>query len=1735
MALSRTIGEQVGTARGIVPFGASASKEGVLTFAVGETRAPAPELAVAPSTPQLAEPTTPTEPEIDPLEPPEMAPPPKVGDEGEREQATPDPKVPVPVNVLLEGKTRDATAPTAWARAATPLDAAGDPLTPGGWWPAGAAPSSPDAPPSTPSAYAGEAAAGGAAALLITRASEGGAPRTAEFLVRTASGRFRALPAPPASLLAPASRVADPAVKTNEPITPFAVFDVAGPPSQPGSSTPDSTPASTSDVGQAYGRTGLLLMPTGGDGVLVWDGEAWSEEPFLAPGGTTPATTPITPVALAATADGDGVVLVDHGTAREQKVTLYRRAPKSAGWRPMTLHAPLLSNPLPDGVSKVDLVEPRHDPLTIAPGHWWIDLAVTAGRATYATTIHLTPGPPPGAQASDGGGNPPPTNTSPSTPAPTDPTSPSTPAATDPADTTPAPTTTPTTPTSPWEVTATHTWCEATDKIGPMKLGLPSGSCDEPFPAKFPFTRGYRSFAFAGSGVLPDGTAPTTPSATSPWGGRVITSPVIDPAREEPTERDASSEGGYLRLDGSEFSFRGGLGETDRADQHTEMAAFLSDRLGWIGSPRVIGHVTTAPDPGTGAAIGTSPVVYDMAIDVALPPSTPDAADGGGGVGLLTSSNVRRVYGDGRVQEYADGLQAVLNDNRVPRAVAWPIPETVVVVGTGGLFATLDAPRPRLFLGDETYREPENAPSAKGLDLTDVAFRDISGATSDEQRVDEFEGWAVGRSGAAMRVRGLLTGAKAAPLKYRLPEPTPVTLKPPLDKADLRQVVYAGPRAYVASSRGLLAAIDSGTEEDPKPTLAVEQALNALMLADGRTEDVRSVAALPDGTIVVDARYAKAGPNAPWQRLPSPAEGDVVAMGISRPPGSAAGIAGLQIQASIADSPRPRTGEPPLRRGGGVVSTTPLEQPVLAIDGRLTELTPDGWIDRVRTPLDVGGVSSDVPVPAVPTQAIASHPVQGGWAASAVGSGVPFDLFLDEGESAIQSARGGVAPLTPRAPEPAAVAMARVGASARADGGRRAQASTPLPAPTSPTTPSTTPPTTPQFEPAGPGAAPIRILIGGHPACLEICTGRADQRIAPTENLRQALAAAARMREAGGPAAPRAMVIGGGRTTRDGWLFDRAAAQDYVDLLRSEPTGPPVLPAIGTGDAWLEDSKATFTHDVIGALQPKAADGIFPVTLRPPKDTAGYAFDVPGPEGGAARVIVADTTDTPGDDADGNPQGTPSDWTNGLHGAWLSAVLQDAQDKGLPTVVIGAARIDRGEGDAAKTQFLLDRGVEAYVSTDGVDDVYSLASGARQRRTTVTSGDRELLLVHTSGLSHALLGPTFTRNLDEIDDEDWFSGEMSDLSGSAMVELSIPPEQESRRRVVPRAVPVFREFFQPEIRLSAVGEAGITYLQTATDSDNGVRYLDSLAKDPKPVPSWGSGLGDATPFPCRLWFGPEQCGAQIDSVGSFQVADPSIAVFVRARVDRNDPEGLPEIVSDAKGNPVPDSGSPVVCALKIGSTTATATVAGRTVTMPIHVETRPRPRPGQKRTAKCSFAWEDDSSPVSTPPSAKSPVPAPGRPIAPPLPTPQPPVKPTPPTKPAVDVPAAKPPVAPLFAVPLFAMEPPVGPTVAPNPKPIQTPATPSPPTGVQSHSWAQVASPATQFQIATAMQERRREQLARESADHFATAYRPEPSNPLLPAVAGGTLVALLVGTAGHVAGRRRALSRAAQRNWLQ
>ncbi|MBJ7521798.1 MAG: hypothetical protein JHC84_19020, partial [Solirubrobacteraceae bacterium] len=1272
--------------------------------------------------------------------------------------------------LLLHGTIAADDQPTAWRRAPVPLDRNGDELAAGSWRidDATAGPGT-EATSKGAALHAGATTPAGAAALLV-RIAEGGGARAA-VLARGDDGRLRELPTPPGS---------DPFAAPPGAATPMAVFDAAA------------------------GRTGVLLAPAGRDGVLRWDGAAWTEEPWEDDEGDPLGAR--TAIALGATPAGDAVALFagDPAAPDDARVRLARRDAQEEAFRPITLSgSPLLGGPMPAGVTRIEPVPAPGQPLTVADGHWWIDLIVTrTDNVAVSTTVHLDPTGAAGAA-----------------------------------------------------------WCSPT---------LPDGTgCTRDLGFRLATVRGYRSQAFAEGGA---------------FGTRAITSPVIPEATGDPAVREASASGGFLALDGERFVLRAGAGDDGTAA--TQSGAFDGAGLAVIGGARTVGR--TMSGRGAFAAVDVNqPAFLDPTTDVALSPAgtPPEQA---GAIALTASQGARRQIAGEAWQQVEipgtgspeSGLQFELT------AVAWPRPGTVIVAGRGGRLAELAPPQP---LSTLTATQDIGAvglvEAARDLDLLDVA------AVGDDA-------WAVGRDGAA--VHRTAAGWER------------VELAPALAGANLTQAAYAGPQAYVASDRGLLVATPSGE-------LVRDEDLAALLQADGRPPAVTAVAGVPDGAVVIDGRYVREGAGQPWQRLTSPAEGDVVALAAWRDPAGGASVGPdgtpttLRIAASIADSGRPLVGATLTLNFDeeDEEEQFQVEGPAIPADGRLAVLGADGWRDAFGLPL-ARSAGRDLGALSPPIAALAVDAAGTGWAVGGVGS-----LLAAAGGDLSSSPLGYEIPLGAVPPGTRPDTRLRPGATVL---GKQPQ-----------------------------------IFVGGHPACLDECAGRGGEQVAADATLREALSTTAGLaRPAQGPTVA---VIGGGRAAVGGPPLSMAGAKRYADLLRSQP-GITVAAAIGTGDAQTPESRRAFRTALAG-LFPSNAGGpgqVIPVTTPPSpladpaSDTVAYAFDVPSTVNETTRVVVID-----------NAGGALRGGEDGPQATWLTAVLEEADRRGLPTTVVGAARLDDSPLAASDRDFqleLLDDGdARTYVSTDGVDDVNALNFGNR----TWTASGGPLDVHHTAALGHATSFFTYVREESgepQAEDPEPARG----WAGPAL--LAIHEQSGSDDATV---VPVLSHL-HPGTLSAERGQAQPTGFFGHTGAGAGFLWRNPAGGPAAPVvESRTLPFVETSALLCALFEGADGCEGLLPLDIRYEVADPSVAVFVRARPQRQG--APPDIVLDEAGQPVVDARSGVLCPIRAGQTTVTVTVAGRVATYPLTVrESRaPQPRPG---TAPCSFLGGQPRPPSPAQPPA---------------------------------------------------------------------------------------------------------------------------------------------------------------------
>ncbi|MBO9532886.1 MAG: hypothetical protein J7513_07935 [Solirubrobacteraceae bacterium] len=1664
----RLIAEQVSTARHIVPF------------AIEQAPRPStPQPTATPATEPTPTSTSTTTPGAQASTPETVAPAPwnaraiwAVG--RTRAASTTDDSTPhAPTSttpsqaVLLRGTPLGDARPAAWSREA-PLGVTGTPLPDGTWRPADGTDAPADRTPAGPDGllHAGSGTPAGAAALLVRITPGSSAPARDALLARTTDGRFHELPPPPAELVAPAASAFSGASATT---VPMAAVDEPTDPDHPD-----------------RGRTGVLLAPAGGDGVLRWDGWRWIEQPWQSEAGALAG--PRTAAALAATPAGDVVALFagDADGADAPRVRLARLDPAAGAFRPVAAAgSALLGGPLPAGITGIQPVTAPGSALTVSDNHWWIDLVVSRGTDGPASaTVHLvpparavTPDPSPGT-------TPPPSGTPAATATP-EPTSPgTTPQSPEPS---PSPTTT-TTP--PRAANATAAWCS------PALAG--TSGCTSALGFEFARGRGYASAAFD--------------DPTQPYGQRAISSPVIPEATGTTPEREASASGGFLELTGATFVLRSGVGDDGTAE--TQSAAFAADGYAVIGGARVVGHTTRRSDTpdatSTTAAIDdTDTGELDAIADVVLsPPGTP--ADQRGAIEVSAVAGMRRQQGDQRwtwVNSFLTSGNSRDDRLRFITAAAWSRPNRLFVVGHGGLAAIIQPPA--------AVYDPYVATSAPSGDLTDLgdqSFTDVAASPSDD------EAWAVGLDGALARWHDAWDASPSLPGDYA--------------SADFFSVAYAGSEALVASSEGLLVA--------NRGSLLPDADLAALMRADGRPPATHVVAGTADGAAVVDGRYLRAGSGARWQRLASPIEGDVVALAIwrdrtdtavpgtaSTTPGATATLGGLRIAASVADTGRPVRGEEVTIRDGEKASdVVTTERPPIVQDGRLVVLGPDGWVDRQQAPLGPPS-GRDLSAWSPPLASIAVDGDGNGWVAGGAGSYYDFNVgTFSATPQSFEASLGNVGFDTRPAEDQLSGPRETVAAGARSRAAAARQDDT----------------VAIDAEP-GTNDAPA-VLVGGHPACLDECAGRGDQGIAPDAVVGDALATAERFGTATASSVVPPVVIGGGRASGDGPGLTEAGASRYLELLRSRPAVS-ALAAIGTGDAKTAASRKAFARvarvlladtrkvPVSGpqrATIVSSVDEPVPPIDRPGSDTVAYAADIPTDRGVSVRLVVIDNA---GGTLRGGPDGTQAEW--------LTDILGRAREEQKPVLVVGAARLDsspRAAGDRGDELSLLARsGVRAYVATDGVDDPGDDRFGNRTADSgTDTSTGAPIRLLRTAALGHDRpFIDQFSRTEESERDPDADVG----WQGPGVLQFAAPDRAPGDFDV--SIAPVFTHLLSYPVVVRAtraefvgspaIGRAGTGILRPQQPIFGGpvAGTTPSAPAATTPlVESRSPGWVDATAIPCRLFRTDETCRGRLPIDSRFDVEDPSIAVFVRAKpsAKRNGP---PEIVVDERGNPVIDPTSPVLCPLRPGTTRVIMQSSGMRAAFKLTVRDAPASGTTDTNRAACAFVWRESSAsePAPTTPAAPPVVAEPG-----PLPIPQPPNPPAlnPDPRPILRQPMPLLPAGAMFAP----ARPPAAPAppVAPNPKPAAPAAPPAPPSGVTTQQ-VPVQQVAPQMQVQTVKQEERRSEVAREGADHQATIYRAAPRPEPAIWAAGGAL-AVLAMLAGGTAGRRRRLARAALRRWV-
>ncbi len=657
----------------------------------------------------------------------------------------------------------------------------------------------------------------------------------------------------------------------------------------------------------------------------------------------------------------------------------------------------------------------------------------------------------------------------------------------------------------------------------------------------------------------------------------------------------------------------------------------------------------------------------------------------------------------------------------------------------------------------------------------------------------------------------------------------------------------------------------------------------------------------------------------------------------------------------------------------------------------------------------------------------------------------------------------------------------------------------------------------------------VRLAVGGHPACLDRCSGAGGQGYAPDTHLHSALARVRAM--AAGGAGPAALLIGGGRASLGGEPLDPGGARRYRELTQGAGVPTYVLP--GPGDLPNGGAEA-FASAFATAPAPQgtgaAPAGVDLLTVTQPEAAVAgqarstFAFDIQA-SAGTVRVIAIDN-------AAGRLAGGP----DGAQARWIRETMEQARLHGVPSIVVGSVPLDDSQNakpaeDAADEIALLGGHASAYVATAGVDDPADQYFGGVLAQNVVKPPgvDALLTLLQSSTLGYAP-SQKFTVDPDDVEAFrqtnaallmiDVAVGRLDPSTGIAPVEAVSEPllqglalDQSSRTIPLGWAFPLFVTASDPSPRRFLMSPGPDEPLQPASPGTTSSPLIDQ----------------------CRFFL--QSCATVVPTDTTFTSSEPRIARFVAVR--RGEDDGRPQVILDASGHVVNDPRG-FLCPLALGSVDVAVTALGQRVTSPVRVipvsrlgdDIRSTPIPAGT-CAFPSFDRPDDEpkpaatpeSPAATTPPAANPAPAAAEP------QPQPEPQPAQPQQPVPPAPVSAPPPVPAALAPLAAVAPPAAdparPPVAPAPKPPVAPAPPTPPQGLQIQ-----AGDAPQVQPSQAMQhaEQRRQEYAFE-ADSMAVAYAHPPS-PLPWEIAGGIAVLALAMAGGGLAGRSRSRALAVARS---
>lgn len=862
--------------------------------------------------------------------------------------------------------------------------------------------------------------------------------------------------------------------------------------------------------------------------------------------------------------------------------------------------------------------------------------------------------------------------------------------------------------------------------------------------------------------------------------------------------------------------------------------------------------------------------------------------------------------------------------------------------------------------------------------------------------------------------------------------------------ASLTSIAFAGSEAIVAAGSDLLVNEGGGWHVDA----SAHALLNS---TPGGNAQLYAVAGLPDGGAVAAGRdivIERDSAGAPWRFAAQPILGSTaIAAAAVRAGGSVRAVVSAVPQISFPpadDLPPPDPNVPP-----------PIIPPFgLPGDGYLLRETASGWEDEERTAF--AGAGFDRPVKTDPTLALLLEPSGEGWA---VGG---WSGNIDAAGRGVSGSGGGGSAVRSRV---RTAAISRFGSS-------------PAAAPNG---------ATPQgvSMPAG----PVRFAVAGNAQCEEACADLAPESLGPDRTLSAALALVARMRGGWGP---RGLLYTGNRVATGLGAADGAR---YASLLASQG-GLPVFPALGSSDLGDGSGAGVFETSLAGFPAPLGSGaapagistaGIPGAAADPGRARTHYAFDSSGP-GGTVRVIVIDNS--AGSLAASDPHQNPLE----AQLPWLEAVLADARNKGIATVVMG----NRGLNTSftPKLNVASDGNEVARALIDGGASVYLFDRPEENRAMRIPAGGTTTIPsfgTGTLGYRSQLSGVIGTESPDSLFGD----------AGTMVLELEAAQRDPATNRapVSVRLIPVIQD-----LSLEAIDG---TLLRRSIPA-----LFSGLGRRPLGGDRWGTASGSGVPNPAGgdpyTEFPPDQClvagcSSRVSPEYSFTSTDPDIADFVK-----QDPNSanLRKPFLDSKGKVVTDNSSALLCPFNAGTTTVTVSAGGHSYSQPLTVQAGSVQRPCGTRPLnpdrfKRNAATATPPPPPPPPPPAPSPAPAS-------FPPPAPPPAVNPPAPPPNPVHIVSPPVIPAAFVPVTAglLGIPAA-AVLPPPPPIVRPLPPG-------------GAPARTYQV----EEKREEEAATEESQAFSR-YEPGDGGSSVPPYLPALIVLLALGGAsvrGGPGARRRA-----------